>query len=116
MTRQNLLRITAILVSVGFPIMFRVDGKVMVSCFVVANLSTPLSKTAVKLKEQLAAAGLRENDGKRLAPLVHSLGGLVSRWFIEREGGNRIVDHLARTPYGRLHRRQSSVTMAAITW
>jgi len=26
--------------------------------------------------------------------MVHSMGGLVSRWFIEQEGGNKIVDHL----------------------
>jgi pimeloyl-ACP methyl ester carboxylesterase len=58
------------------------------------NLSTPISETAVKLKEQLAAVGLRENDDKRLTMLVHSMGGLVSRWFIERQGGNKVVDHL----------------------
>ena len=58
------------------------------------NLSTPISETAVKLKEQLAAVGLRENDDKRLTLIVHSMGGLVSRWFIEREGGNKVVDHL----------------------
>jgi len=58
------------------------------------NLSTSISETAVALKQQLAEAGLREGDDKRLTLLVHSMGGLVSRWFIEREGGNRIVDHL----------------------
>ena len=58
------------------------------------NLSTPISETAIRLKQQLAAAGLQENDDKRLTLLVHSMGGLVSRWFIEREGGNRVVDHL----------------------
>ena len=58
------------------------------------NFSTPISETAVSFKQQLAAAGLRENDDKRLTLLVHSMGGLVSRWFIEREGGNKVVDHL----------------------
>lgn len=58
------------------------------------NLSTPISETAVKLKQQLADVGLRENDDRRLTLLVHSMGGLVSRWFIEREGGNKVVDHL----------------------
>jgi len=58
------------------------------------NLSTNISETAVRLKQQLAAAGLREDDDKRLTLLVHSMGGLVSRWFIEREGGNKVVDHL----------------------
>ena len=58
------------------------------------NLSTLISETAVALKQQLAAVGLREDDDKRLTLLVHSMGGLVSRWFIEREGGNKVVDHL----------------------
>jgi pimeloyl-ACP methyl ester carboxylesterase len=58
------------------------------------NLSTKIEQTAQKLKSQLAAAGLQENDNKRLTLLVHSMGGLVSRWFIEREGGNKVVDHL----------------------
>jgi pimeloyl-ACP methyl ester carboxylesterase len=41
--------------------------------------------------------------------LVHSMGGRVSRWFIEREGGHRVVDHLvmfgtpnAGSPFGRI--------------
>jgi pimeloyl-ACP methyl ester carboxylesterase len=58
------------------------------------NLSTPIEETARTLKTQLAAAGLHETDGKTLTLLVHSMGGLVSRWFVEREGGNAIVDHL----------------------
>ena len=58
------------------------------------NLSTPIAETAQKLKAQLSAAGLNETDNKKLTLLVHSMGGLVSRWFIEREGGNKIVDHL----------------------
>ncbi|MFM7072278.1 MAG: caspase family protein, partial [Planctomycetota bacterium] len=58
------------------------------------NLSTPIAETAARLKQQLADAGLREGDDKRLTLFVHSMGGLVSRWFIEREGGNRVVDHL----------------------
>jgi hypothetical protein len=73
------------------------------------NLSTPIAETAQKLKSQLAAAGLGENDDKRLTLLVHSMGGLVSRWFIEREGGNKIVDHLVMcgtpnngSPFGKI--------------
>jgi triacylglycerol esterase/lipase EstA (alpha/beta hydrolase family) len=58
------------------------------------NLSTPIEQTARTLKSQLAAAGLQQNDNKKLTLLVHSMGGLVSRWFIEREGGNKVVDHL----------------------
>ncbi len=86
------------------------------------NLSTPISETAVKLKEQLAAAGLRENDDKRLTLLVHSMGGLVSRWFIEREGGNKVVDHLVMfgtpnvgSPFGQVDSaRQLSSLLTAL--
>jgi pimeloyl-ACP methyl ester carboxylesterase len=58
------------------------------------NLATPIADTATKLQSQLAAAGLAANDGKHLTILAHSMGGLVSRWLIERESGNRTVDHL----------------------
>ncbi len=58
------------------------------------NLNTSISETAVNLKQQLEEVGLKENDQKQLTLLVHSMGGLVSRWFIEREGGNKVVDHL----------------------
>jgi pimeloyl-ACP methyl ester carboxylesterase len=58
------------------------------------NLSTPIAETAQTLKAQLAAAGLHASDNKHLTLLVHSMGGLVSRWFIEREGGRDVVDHL----------------------
>lgn len=58
------------------------------------NLSTPIADTARQLQADLAAVGLQAGDGKRLTLLVHSMGGLVSRWFIEREGGNQVVDHL----------------------
>jgi pimeloyl-ACP methyl ester carboxylesterase len=82
------------------------------------SLSTPISETAVKLKQQLADAGLHDNDGRRLTLLAHSMGGLVSRWFIEREGGNKVVDHLVMfgtpndgSPFGNigLARQLSSV-------
>jgi pimeloyl-ACP methyl ester carboxylesterase len=73
------------------------------------NLSTPIAETAQKLKFQLAAAGLDANDDKRLTILAHSMGGLVSRWFIEREDGDKVVDHLVMcgtpnngSPFGRV--------------
>jgi pimeloyl-ACP methyl ester carboxylesterase len=74
------------------------------------NLSTPIADTAQELKSQLASAGLHEGDDKRLTLLVHSMGGLVSRWFIERLGGNKIVDHLVMcgtpnhgSPFGKIN-------------
>ncbi len=73
------------------------------------NLGTPITKTALNLKKQLHDAGLHEHDDKRLTLLVHSMGGLVSRWFIEQEGGNKVVDHLVMcgtpndgSPFGKI--------------
>ncbi len=73
------------------------------------NLSTPISDTAVLLKQQLADVGLQSDDDKRLTLIVHSMGGLVSRWFIEREQGNKVVDHLVMfgtpnvgSPFGKI--------------
>ena len=73
------------------------------------NLSTPIAETAKTLQAQLAEVGLKAGDDKRLTLLVHSMGGLVSRWFIEREGGHQVVDHLvmcgtpnAGSPFGKV--------------
>jgi pimeloyl-ACP methyl ester carboxylesterase len=82
------------------------------------NLSTPIADTAQELKSQLAAAGLQEGDDKRLTLLVHSMGGLVSRWFIERLGGNKIVDHLVMcgtpnhgSPFGKINEARKILGM-----
>lgn len=66
------------------------------------NLSTPIEDTAADLAAKLAAVGLAAGDDKKLTILAHSMGGLVSRWFIERAGGGEVVDHLVMcgTPNG----------------
>ncbi|MDZ4700118.1 MAG: caspase family protein [Rhodothermales bacterium] len=66
------------------------------------NLNTPIEETALTLKKQLEDAGFGPDDGKKLTILAHSMGGLVSRCFIERLGGHTFVDHLvmAGTPNG----------------
>lgn len=73
------------------------------------NLKTPIEETALDLKKKLETAGFGANDNKRLTLLVHSMGGLVARWFIEREGGNTMVDHLVMcgtpnngSPFGKI--------------
>ncbi len=58
------------------------------------NLSTPIEQTARQLKDDLAAIGLGAGHGKQITALVHSMGGLVTRWLIEREGGNAMIGHL----------------------
>lgn len=46
------------------------------------------------LKQRLESIGLDANRNKELHIIAHSMVGLVSRWFIEREGSNQIVRHL----------------------
>jgi ABC-type branched-subunit amino acid transport system substrate-binding protein/uncharacterized caspase-like protein len=58
------------------------------------NINTSISEIARILKEELAKVGLTANHGKSLQIVAHSMGGLVSRWFIEREEGNQVVQHL----------------------
>lgn len=58
------------------------------------NLKTPIEQTARDLKQRLERAGLAAGHGKTVHLVVHSMGGLVARWFVEREGGNAIVQHL----------------------
>jgi pimeloyl-ACP methyl ester carboxylesterase len=66
------------------------------------NLNTPIEDTAKQLKADLAKAGVTEDGGKRLTIVAHSMGGLVSRWFIEQEGGSAVVSRLIQcgTPNG----------------
>jgi pimeloyl-ACP methyl ester carboxylesterase len=58
------------------------------------SIHTSIEETARGLKERLEAVGLRSGGGKKLMLIAHSLGGLVARWFIEREGGDELVRHL----------------------
>jgi pimeloyl-ACP methyl ester carboxylesterase len=64
------------------------------------NLNTPIHESARLLKKALAEAGIHEEQQKKITILSHSMGGLLSRWLIERENGNRFVKHLvmAGTP------------------
>ena len=66
----------------------------LVLTFDYENLHTTIEENARLLKQRLESVGLGANHGKQLQIVAHSMGGLVSRWFIEREGGNKIVQHL----------------------
>jgi pimeloyl-ACP methyl ester carboxylesterase len=58
------------------------------------NIHTPIEENARGLKQRLQEVGLGAGHGKTLHIVAHSMGGLVSRWFVEREGGNTVVQHL----------------------
>lgn len=66
----------------------------LVLTFDYENLNTSIEENARLLKQRLEAVGLGADSGKDLHIVAHSMGGLVSRWFIEREGGDRLVKHL----------------------
>ncbi|MBD2683119.1 MULTISPECIES: caspase family protein [Nostoc] len=74
----------------------------LVLAFDYESLNTPIEETARILKNQLAAVGLTPNHGKTLHIVAHSMGGLVSRSFIEQGNGNEVVSHLIMvgTPNG----------------
>jgi len=66
----------------------------LVLTFDYENLNTHIQENGKLLGQRLAAVGLDQKHGKTLHIVAHSMGGLVSRWFIEREGGKHVVSHL----------------------
>jgi PGAP1-like protein len=66
----------------------------LVLAFDYENINTKIQENAKLLKQKLEEVGLGANHGKQLDIVAHSMGGLVSRTFIEEEGGNQIVQHL----------------------
>lgn len=66
----------------------------LVLAFDYENINTSIKETARALKNRLAAVGIGAGHGKTLHVVAHSMGGLVTRWFIEQEGGHQIVQHL----------------------
>lgn len=66
------------------------------------NLNTTIEENARLLKQRLEAVGLGAAKKTKLTIVAHSMGGLVSRWFIEKEGGNLVVKRLIQvgTPNG----------------
>ncbi|MGZ3396350.1 MAG: DUF7379 domain-containing protein, partial [Isosphaeraceae bacterium] len=74
----------------------------LVLTFDYENLNTTIEENGRLLKKRLEAVGLGPGHGKTLDIAAHSMGGLVSRWFIEQEGGNQVVRRLVMlgTPNG----------------
>ncbi len=58
------------------------------------NLNTTIEENGRLLKQRLADCGLSAGNGRVLDVVAHSMGGLVSRWFIEQEGGHQVVRRL----------------------
>lgn len=64
------------------------------------NLNTSIAATGLAFKKAMLEAGFSRDDEKTVTILAHSMGGLVSRWAIEQEQANELVDALilAGTP------------------
>lgn len=70
------------------------QNKAQVLTFDYENLHTSIKQTANDLKTSLAAVGLKEGHTKKLTIVAHSMGGLVSRYFIEQLHGYNAVSRL----------------------
>jgi hypothetical protein len=66
----------------------------LILAFDYENVQTSIQDTARTLGKRLSDVGLGAGHGKTLHVIAHSMGGLVSRWFIEREGGRAVVQRL----------------------
>ncbi|MGB1205861.1 MAG: caspase family protein [Chitinophagales bacterium] len=58
------------------------------------SYNTSLKETALAFKNRLIEIGLAAGHGKKVHVLAHSTGGLMARWFVEREGGNEMIEEL----------------------
>jgi pimeloyl-ACP methyl ester carboxylesterase len=81
----------------------------LILAFDYENINTPIDMTALKLKELLKSVGLGAGHDKTLHIIAHSMGTMVTRWLIEREGGHRFVQKVvlaappnAGTPWAKI--------------
>ena len=86
-TRPNLLE--PVVTAGGFA-----DSYDIILTFDYENIHTTIEENARHLKKRLKKIGIGSKPDTTLHIVAHSMGGLVARWFIEREGGNQMVDHL----------------------
>ena len=58
------------------------------------SINDGIIKNASDLKTVLEQVGLLAGHGKTLDVVAHSMGGLISRYFIEQLGGNNVINNL----------------------
>jgi len=66
----------------------------LVLSFDYENINTSIERNGSLLKERLNDVGLSAGHDKQLHIIAHSMGGLVSRSFIEQANGHKVVQHL----------------------
>jgi len=58
------------------------------------NLHTTIEENAEGLQARLTAVGLGKGHQKEVILIAHSMGGLVSRWFVEKLDGHQVVSRV----------------------
>ncbi len=69
----------------------------LVLAFDYENLNTPIEETAANLKKDLLEMGFAADDGKEMVIVAQSMGGLVTRYFIEHLDGHLLADRVILT-------------------
>ena len=75
----------------GSPIETKIDA---ILTFDYENLNTRIQDNARLLKERLAKVGINPQDNKQVTIIAHSMGGLITRWMIEKLQGDACIDRL----------------------
>ncbi len=65
----------------------------LVLTFDYESLNDPIELTAENLKKRFEQIGLEAGHGKTVHIIAHSMGGLVTRWFLEHLEGDKMVSH-----------------------
>lgn len=60
------------------------------------SLGITIEEQAKKLKAALELAGVSKERGQHVCLVAHSLGGLVSRWMLEKEAGDTLISHFVQ--------------------
>ncbi len=118
-TREMPHILKAISVSENVPELANFD---LILTFDYENLKTPIEKTAKDLQQRLREVGLEPGHDKELTIIAHSMGGLVSRWYIEKMDGQKVVKQLIMygtpnggSPWATLYEFSSFIVGRAIT-
>lgn len=87
MTKAARLALTAD----GSPIETKIDA---ILTFDYENLNTRIQDNARLWKEALDRVGINAHDTKQVTIIAHSMGGLITRWMVEKLHGNEFIDRV----------------------
>lgn len=81
--------------------LLRARGFATVAAYDYGLLTSDVDRAAAALGEVVGRL-VRETGHERVQVVGHSLGGLLARWFVQKQGGDELVDTLVTlgTPHG----------------